>query len=233
MMSEAAVSALQSTSEDDNITIESESNTDWKFEETENLLPSGCPAQSLENGDWKSAEDRFPASKSQRTRLLAFFAVFVSTVGGLLLFFTALIGPCGFLNTTECLAKEQHKPTGFRRPQSDYILDPSWEFDAEPKTRYYHFTVSDMVVNPDGVYRPMILINDQFPGPLIECNDGDRLVIDVENRSVNATAFHWHGLYQNGSNWMDGTVGVTQCPIAPGGNFTYDFTIRGQHGTYW
>jgi FtsP/CotA-like multicopper oxidase with cupredoxin domain len=238
-MNEAGVSALQPASEDDSITIDSESNTYWKFQETESLLPSETLAQSLQNGGRKSAEDGPLVSRSQKTRLVVFFAVFAITVGGFLLFFTALIGPCGFLNTTKCLLQEQQeqqeqqKPRSFRRPQTDYVLDPNWDFNAEPRTRYYHFTVSDMVVNPDGVYRPMILINSQFPGPLIECNDGDKLVIEVENKSVNSTAFHWHGLYQNGSNWMDGTIGVTQCPIAPGGNFTYEFTIKGQHGTYW
>lgn len=125
------------------------------------------------------------------------------------------------------------KPTGFRRPQTDYLLDSNWDFNASPTTRHYYWTVTDMEANPDGVFRPMILINGQFPGPMIECNDGDRLVIHIDNQAVNATSFHWHGIYQNGTNWMDGAVGVTQCPIAPGGNFTYDFTIKGQHGTYW
>ncbi|KAJ4004852.1 hypothetical protein NW752_009484 [Fusarium irregulare] len=32
---------------------------------------------------------------------------------------------------------------------------------------------------------------------------------------------------------MDGTVGVTQCPIAPNSIFTYKFNVRGQYGTYW
>lgn len=135
---------------------------------------------------------------------------------------------CGLLRTC-------HTPefATFRRPQTDYILDPDWNYDAKPTKRFYHFTVSDIMANPDGVFRPMILINGQFPGPMIECNEGDRLVILVDNQSINATSLHWHGLYQNGSNWMDGTVGVTQCPIAPGKTFTYDFEVKGQYGTYW
>ncbi|KAM0354819.1 hypothetical protein ACHAPU_000643 [Fusarium lateritium] len=32
---------------------------------------------------------------------------------------------------------------------------------------------------------------------------------------------------------MDGTVGVTQCPIAPNSTFTYKFQVKGQHGTYF
>lgn len=115
----------------------------------------------------------------------------------------------------------------------DYILDPNWNFNAEPTRREYRWIVKDHVHNPDGVYRPMMLINRQFPGPLIECNEGDTIVVHVNNQALNATSFHWHGIYQNGTNWMDGTVGVTQCPIAPGREFTYEFKILGQAGTYW
>lgn len=32
---------------------------------------------------------------------------------------------------------------------------------------------------------------------------------------------------------MDGTSGITQCPIPPGGSFLYNFTIEKQYGTYW
>ncbi|KAG0289678.1 hypothetical protein BGZ96_006803 [Linnemannia gamsii] len=50
---------------------------------------------------------------------------------------------------------------------------------------------------------------------------------------VNGTAIHWHGMFQNGTNWMDGTSGVTQCPIPPGQSFTYNFTVPNQWGTFW
>jgi FtsP/CotA-like multicopper oxidase with cupredoxin domain len=106
-------------------------------------------------------------------------------------------------------------------------------FAEKPRTRLYHWTISNKEVNPDGVYRQVTLINGQFPGPLVECHEGDTLEIEVENQSINATSFHWHGIHQNGTNWMDGTVGVTQCPIAPGGKFSYKFTIQGQSGSRW
>lgn len=117
--------------------------------------------------------------------------------------------------------------------RNDFILDSNWDFEAKPTRREYWWIVHDIEMNPDGVYRPMLLINEEFPGPLIECNEGDTLVIHVDNQGVNATAFHFHGLYQNGTNWMDGTVGITQCPIPAGGHFTYEFQIDGQSGTYW
>ncbi|KAJ4358576.1 uncharacterized protein N0V89_003160 [Didymosphaeria variabile] len=119
------------------------------------------------------------------------------------------------------------------RPEEDYILDSNWNFEAEPVTREYDWTISEHELNPDGVYKPMTLINGMFPGPLIECNEGDELVVHVHNKASNATSVHWHGMFQNGTNWMDGTVGISQCPIAPGQSFTYRFNITGQTGTYW
>lgn len=117
--------------------------------------------------------------------------------------------------------------------RNDYVLDPHWDVTSAPRRREYFWTIKDVVHNPDGIYRPMILVNNQFPGPLVEANEGDTIVVHVENQAVNATAIHWHGIYQIGTPHMDGTVGVTQCPISPGGAFTYEFTVSGQSGTYW
>ncbi|EPE36211.1 Cupredoxin [Glarea lozoyensis ATCC 20868] len=122
---------------------------------------------------------------------------------------------------------------GFRRPPADYILDPAWNFEAPAQVRTYNWVVTDIVGNPDGVFRPMLTINGQFPGPLIECNEGDTIIVEVDNQSINSTAIHFHGLYQNGTNWMDGATGVTQCPIAPRRTFRYEFTVSGQSGTYY
>ena len=52
----------------------------------------------------------------------------------------------------------------FRRPASGYILDPAWNFNAPPKVREYKWSIVNRVGNPDGVYRPMLMINGMFPG---------------------------------------------------------------------
>ncbi|KAM0431334.1 hypothetical protein ACHAPT_005308 [Fusarium lateritium] len=119
------------------------------------------------------------------------------------------------------------------REPDEYILPSSWDFDAPPTTREYFWTVTSATLNPDGIYRPMLLINNQFPGPLVECNEGDTIIVHIINQAPNATAIHFHGMFQNGTNNMDGTVGITQCPIAPNSNFTYQFDVKRQHGTYW
>lgn len=91
----------------------------------------------------------------------------------------------------------------------------------------YNWDVTWVSVNPDGQrVRPAVGINGQWPCPAITANVGDRVVINVKNKLGNeTTSIHFHGLYQQGSNAMDGPVGVTQCPIPPGGSFTYDFQV--------
>lgn len=133
--------------------------------------------------------------------------------------------------TTTTPATQETETPSFRRPESDYILDRRWDFSAPPTVREYNWVVQNIEANPDGVFRTLITINGQFPGELIRCNEGDTIVVNVENKAVNATAIHWHGLFQNGTNHMDGTPGATQCPIAPGRSFRYEFTVKGQSGT--
>ncbi|SPQ18182.1 018d7d51-946b-47ca-b38e-41bb42f0dc64 [Thermothielavioides terrestris] len=121
----------------------------------------------------------------------------------------------------------------WRLDPSHYVLDMAWDINAPPTTRHYDFVITEGRGWPDGVVRDMLFINGKFPGPLIEANMGDRLVINVTNKlAANATTIHWHGLYQNGTNWFDGTTGITQCGIPPGQSLVYNFTLE-QFGTYW
>jgi FtsP/CotA-like multicopper oxidase with cupredoxin domain len=72
--------------------------------------------------------------------------------------------------------------------------------------------------------------NGRIPGPLIRAKVGDRLVVHFKNSLPVETTVHWHGLRV--PNDMDGAPGVTQAPIAPGGEFRYEFVLR-DAGTYW
>ncbi|KAI1375666.1 putative multicopper oxidase [Hypoxylon crocopeplum] len=118
-----------------------------------------------------------------------------------------------------------------RRPDEDYVLDLDWDFGAPSQVRAFDWVIVDKEGDPDGVRKPMMTIDGQFPGPLIEVNEGDVLEVNVRNLASNATAIHWHGIFQNGTNWMDGAAGVTQCPIAPGASYQYRFNVTGQAGT--
>ncbi|KAF2461835.1 Cupredoxin [Lineolata rhizophorae] len=98
----------------------------------------------------------------------------------------------------------------------------------------YDFNVEWVTSNPDGQFeRRTIGINGQWPIPAMVANVGDRVIVNVHNGLGDwTTGLHFHGLFQNGTNQMDGAMGVTQCAIPPGGDFTYNFTIQ-QPGTYW
>ncbi len=88
----------------------------------------------------------------------------------------------------------------------------------------------------------VLLVNDQFPGPMIEANWGDWIegkrpnilvhlpylhnnlgVVELTNnisRPEEGTALHWHGLLQSATPWYDGTPSIQQCPVAPSTSFT-------------
>ncbi|KAI0025995.1 Cupredoxin [Xylariomycetidae sp. FL0641] len=101
-------------------------------------------------------------------------------------------------------------------------------------TRHYDFTVTKLTAAPDGVDNEVILVNGQFPGPLVECNWGDWLEVTVYNNvSDEGTSVHFHGLLQQETPWMDGVPGVSQCPITPGGSFTYRFKPDLYGSSWW
>lgn len=97
----------------------------------------------------------------------------------------------------------------------------------------YDFNISYVQGNPDGTKdRRLIGINNQWPVPTIRVHKHDTVIINVLNQISTNTSLHFHGLFQKGSNAMDGPQMVTQCPIPSGSSFTYNFTVD-QVGTYW
>jgi FtsP/CotA-like multicopper oxidase with cupredoxin domain len=78
-----------------------------------------------------------------------------------------------------------------------------------------------------------ILVNGVFPGPLIDVFEGDIVRVNVFNRMTESTSIHWHGLDQPGTPYMDGVPHVTQCPIRPGTNFTYEFVATPAGTRMW
>jgi FtsP/CotA-like multicopper oxidase with cupredoxin domain len=113
-------------------------------------------------------------------------------------------------------------------------LHPQDHVDRAPKTITHHWKVTSGIRSPDGVKKEVYLVNDQFPGPTIECRSGDRLIIHVTNslKPGEPVSIHWHGLHV--ANRMDGAAGFTQCPIPSGKKFIYEFDVpERQSGTFW
>ncbi|WVQ77653.1 hypothetical protein IAR50_007341 [Cryptococcus sp. DSM 104548] len=116
------------------------------------------------------------------------------------------------------------------------VFVPSKDFDinSDAVTREFTFDITNAQASPDGFTRDMYAINGMLPGPLIEGNQGDTIVVHVNNYLDQGQGIHWHGLRQNGTGYMDGVPGITQCPIpANGGSYTYQFVLDNQAGTYW
>lgn len=104
---------------------------------------------------------------------------------------------------------------------------------CEAKTVTYDFNVSWVQANPDGLFeRKVVGVNGQWPLPIIEVDKGDQLVVNMYNGLDRSATIHFHGMFQNGTNDMDGPAMVTQCPVPAGSSFTYNFTVN-QNGTYW
>lgn len=118
---------------------------------------------------------------------------------------------------------------------TDYGNNPYTEYPNTGVTRYYDFVVSRGTIAPDGYERDVLLVNGAYPGPLLEANWGDTIVVKVHNNITapeEGTAIHWHGFLQHETPWEDGAPGISQCPIAPRTSYTYEF-IASLYGTSW
>jgi FtsP/CotA-like multicopper oxidase with cupredoxin domain len=71
--------------------------------------------------------------------------------------------------------------------------------------------------------------NGVVPGPTIEAQVGDTLVVRLTNQLPQPTSIHWHGLRVPAD--MDGTA-LVQNPVQPGQRFQYRFRLP-DAGTFW
>ncbi|XP_073385027.1 laccase-12 [Physcomitrium patens] len=76
-------------------------------------------------------------------------------------------------------------------------------------------------------------VNGRFPGPTIEVNEGDKLIVKVTNKQQYPVTLHWHGIKQFKTNYADGPAHITQCPIQPNKSYIYEFTVNDQRGTFF
>jgi FtsP/CotA-like multicopper oxidase with cupredoxin domain len=119
-----------------------------------------------------------------------------------------------------------------------YTINDNW-YQVTPKTcktREFFYTITQEEISPDGVPRLAMVADKQMPGPTIEANWGDEIIVHVTNGmplgNLNGSSIHFHGIRMNGTNEMDGVPSITQCPIAPGHSMTYKWTAT-SYGTSW
>ena len=97
----------------------------------------------------------------------------------------------------------------------------------KPKTIIFDFTIEKATLAPDGFTRQLTTVNGQIPGPTLEVNKGDRIVMKIHNKLGEPTgnfqrifsyvlcvvrnfklilqneilAIHAHGMLQKGTPW--------------------------------
>ncbi|KAI3756517.1 hypothetical protein L1987_56338 [Smallanthus sonchifolius] len=103
---------------------------------------------------------------------------------------------------------------------------------AEDPTVSYHFDVSYITASPLGVPQQVIAINGKFPGPTINSTTNNNVVVNVRNKLDEDLLLTWAGIQQKRSSWQDGVLG-TNCPIPPKWNWTYNFQVKDQIGSYF
>ncbi|KAF7133234.1 hypothetical protein RHSIM_Rhsim09G0011200 [Rhododendron simsii] len=81
--------------------------------------------------------------------------------------------------------------------------------------------------------KKILTVNGLFPGPALRVHKGDRMTVNIENQGRYNVTVHWHGVKQPRNPWSDGPEYVTQCPIKPGANFSYDLIFSSEEGTIW
>ncbi|XP_031276746.1 laccase-14-like [Pistacia vera] len=100
-------------------------------------------------------------------------------------------------------------------------------------TQYYDFVLQETNFTRLCSTKSMLTVNGSFPGPTIKARKGDTVFVNVHNQGNYGVTIHWHGVNQPRNPWSDGPENVTQCPIRPGTNFTYEVILSTEEGTLW
>ncbi|KAK9291391.1 hypothetical protein L1049_019338 [Liquidambar formosana] len=78
----------------------------------------------------------------------------------------------------------------------------------------------------------VIAVNGKFPGPPINVTTNDNVVVNVWNDFDENLLMTWSGIQMRRNSWQDGVLG-TNCPIQPKWNWTYQFQVKDQIGSFF
>lgn len=109
-------------------------------------------------------------------------------------------------------------------PVKEYVFEAATSFVEEGSSKFPGARTKKEV------YR----VNGSMVGPMIMVDEGDTVQVTYHNALLSgvATTMHWHGMYQQGTPYMDGVDGVAQCGISSGHEMTYIFKAY-PAGTHW
>ncbi|KAH6815567.1 Cupredoxin superfamily protein [Perilla frutescens var. hirtella] len=104
-------------------------------------------------------------------------------------------------------------------------------FSADPFANY-ELEYSYITASPLGVPQQVIAVNGKFPGPVINVTTNYNVVVNVKNKLDENLLVTWSGIQMRRASWQDGVLG-TNCPIPPKWNWTYQFQVKDQIGSFF
>ena len=118
--------------------------------------------------------------------------------------------------------------------KNDGSIGPDIAFDENPALTIVEVRLvaeeKEISLGTDGAEMVrMYTYNGLTPGPTIEANVGDTLIVHFENRLPEATTIHWHGVELPAN--MDGS-NIAQFAVPPGGSYRYKFKLP-DASTFW
>ena len=127
----------------------------------------------------------------------------------------------------------QCPPGAVAAPASfETIIRPALAVDTNPSADVVEvfLTAREAVVDyGTGNQTPVWTYNGVVPGPTIEADVGNTLIVNFCNDLPDETTIHWHGI-ETPAN-MDGSD-ISQLTVPPGGTFRYEFPLL-VAGTFW
>ncbi|KFK31320.1 hypothetical protein AALP_AA6G097300 [Arabis alpina] len=97
---------------------------------------------------------------------------------------------------------------------------------------FFDWTVSYLTASPLGTRQQVIGINGLFPGPILNVTTNWNVVMNVKNDLDEPLLLTWNGIQHRKNSWQDGVLG-TNCPIPSGWNWTYEFQVKDQIGSFF
>ncbi|KAL2488314.1 SKU5 similar 3 [Forsythia ovata] len=97
---------------------------------------------------------------------------------------------------------------------------------------FYDWTVSYITASPLGVKQQVIGVEGLFPGPILNVTTNWNVVMNVKNNLDEPFLLTWNGIQHRKNSWQDGVTG-TNCPIPAGWNWTYQFQVKDQIGSFF
>ncbi|XP_022196029.2 laccase-9 [Nilaparvata lugens] len=132
--------------------------------------------------------------------------------------------------TRPCLEYERPRICYYR-----FVLEPYTSLGLACRSCPANITDCSLpgCVPANGIEKSILTVNRRLPGPSIQICKGDTVVVDVKNKMPGrSTTIHWHGITQEGYQYMDGVPMVSQCPIEEGTIFRYKYRPS-MAGTYF